>query len=69
MSRAGAAALRSHLDGRLGARERLLVERDGTGRTEHYLTVTVSGEHEPGAMVDAVVTGRDGERLRAVPAP
>ena len=69
LRRAGAAALRSHLDGRLGARERLLVERDGTGRTEHYLTVTVSGEHEPGAMVDAVVTGRDGERLRAVPAP
>ncbi len=60
---AGAAALRARFESRLGARERVLVERAGTGRTEHYAPIAVSGPAPPGAIVEAEVTGHTEDRL------
>ena len=67
LRRAGSAMLSSYLDSRVGMRERLLVERDGCGRTEHYLVLQVGGDPAPGSVVEAVVTARCGERLRGTP--
>jgi threonylcarbamoyladenosine tRNA methylthiotransferase MtaB len=63
---AGDAAHRRHLDGLAGTRQRILIEREGLGRTEGFaLTVIEAGA--PGEIVEATVTGHDGERLLAAP--
>ena len=55
--------LASHLEQRIGRRERMLVERSGTGRTEHYLVLETGGDPVPGSIVEAVVDARRGERM------
>ncbi|MGQ2908399.1 MAG: tRNA (N(6)-L-threonylcarbamoyladenosine(37)-C(2))-methylthiotransferase MtaB [Aliihoeflea sp.] len=61
---AGDAAYRRHLVKLTGTSQRILVERDGIGRTEGF-TMAAIDAGAPGKIVEAVVTGHDGERLTA----
>ncbi|WP_274423442.1 tRNA (N(6)-L-threonylcarbamoyladenosine(37)-C(2))-methylthiotransferase MtaB [Chelativorans sp. YIM 93263] len=63
----GEEAYRIHLDALVGSRQRILIERDGLGRTEGFAMASVA-QGRPGEIVDAAITGHDGERLIAVPA-
>ncbi|MBE7732703.1 tRNA (N(6)-L-threonylcarbamoyladenosine(37)-C(2))-methylthiotransferase MtaB [Devosia faecipullorum] len=47
---------------RLGAIERVLVERGGRGRTEHFIPVRVA-DAEPGELVEMQITAMDGDGL------
>jgi threonylcarbamoyladenosine tRNA methylthiotransferase MtaB len=60
----GDIAYRRHLAKLAGTRQRILVERDGIGRTEGF-TMAAIDAGAPGEIVEAVVTGHDGERLTA----
>ena len=60
----GNAALAAHLAREHGRRRRVLVERDGFGRTEHYTPTALSGG-EPGRVVTAVIIGHDNDHLVA----
>ena len=62
---AGEAALARYMARRVGMTERVLIEQDQSGHTEHFVPVTVDGLSAPGIMVDAVVTEVTGGRLRA----
>ncbi|MDF1600622.1 tRNA (N(6)-L-threonylcarbamoyladenosine(37)-C(2))-methylthiotransferase MtaB [Mesorhizobium sp. YIM 152430] len=61
---AGDGAYRRHLAKLAGTCQRILVERDGIGRTEGF-TMAAIDAGAPGEIVEAVVTGHDGERLTA----
>ncbi|MCV3239051.1 tRNA (N(6)-L-threonylcarbamoyladenosine(37)-C(2))-methylthiotransferase MtaB [Mesorhizobium sp. ZC-5] len=63
---AGEAAYRKHLGGLAGTRQRILIERDGLGRTEGF-TLAAIAAGAPGEIVEATVTGHDGQRLIAAP--
>jgi threonylcarbamoyladenosine tRNA methylthiotransferase MtaB len=58
---AGAKALDRWLAGRLGATAAVLVERregkDMIGHSEHFAPVRLAGEHMPGSLVSARITG------------
>jgi threonylcarbamoyladenosine tRNA methylthiotransferase MtaB len=60
----GEAAHRRHLASLVGTAQRVLVERERLGRTEGF-TLTAIDAGRPGEIVDAVITGQDGERLVA----
>jgi threonylcarbamoyladenosine tRNA methylthiotransferase MtaB len=62
---AGAAALRRHLDGEVGARRRVLAETGDSGRSEQFTPVQFGRPVEPGTIIDTEVTGHDGRRLIA----
>ena len=55
----------AYLKGRIGKTERVLVEKDGEGRTEGFAPAAVSGN--PGDLVEVVITGTDGHILTARP--
>ncbi|WEX09889.1 tRNA (N(6)-L-threonylcarbamoyladenosine(37)-C(2))-methylthiotransferase MtaB [Chelativorans sp. AA-79] len=61
---AGDAAYQRHLVSLGGTRQRILIERDGLGRTEGF-TLAAIETGRPGEIVEAFVTGHDGERLTA----
>ena len=61
---AGDAAYRRHLDALTGTRQSILVERDGLGRTEGF-TATAIDAGRPGEIVEATISGHDGQRLVA----
>jgi threonylcarbamoyladenosine tRNA methylthiotransferase MtaB len=61
----GAAALRAHLDGEIGARHRVLAESSATGRTEQFTLVGLKQPTESGRIVDVTITGHDGRQLLA----
>jgi threonylcarbamoyladenosine tRNA methylthiotransferase MtaB len=61
---AGAAALARHLAAERGATRRVLVERDGLGRTEHFTPAEI-GFGTPGEVVAARVTGHTTRALLA----
>jgi len=61
----GSLALRRHLERELGARRRVLVEADCSGRTEHFTLVKLRAAAQPGTIVDCTVTGHDGRHLLA----
>ncbi len=63
---AGETTYRRHLEALDGSRQRILVERDGLGRTEGF-TVAAIAAGAPGEIVEATVTGHDGQRLLAAP--
>ena len=54
------------LEGLVGTRQRVLVERGGRGHTESFAPVRVSGE--VGEVVNVKITAREGECLTGVPA-
>jgi threonylcarbamoyladenosine tRNA methylthiotransferase MtaB len=62
---AGETALARYMARRVGMTERVLIEQDRNGHTEHFVPVTVDGPTGPGMMVDAVVTDVSGGRLHA----
>jgi threonylcarbamoyladenosine tRNA methylthiotransferase MtaB len=61
----GAAALRRHLDGEIGARRWVLTESGNVGRTEQFTQVRLPGPVAPGAILDLTIVGHDGRRLLA----
>jgi threonylcarbamoyladenosine tRNA methylthiotransferase MtaB len=62
---AGAAALRRHLDGEVGARRRVLTETGDVGRSEQFTLVRFRRPVEPGTIIEAEVAAHDGRRLIA----
>jgi threonylcarbamoyladenosine tRNA methylthiotransferase MtaB len=58
----GDEAYRAHLAALAGTRQRILVEREGLGRTEGFTLAAIEAG-VPGEIVEASVTGHDGERL------
>ncbi|WP_173933412.1 tRNA (N(6)-L-threonylcarbamoyladenosine(37)-C(2))-methylthiotransferase MtaB [Chelativorans sp. Marseille-P2723] len=60
----GDGAYRAHLNRLQGTTQRILIERDGLGRTEDFTLTAIQGG-KPGEIVDVLVTGHDGERLSA----
>ncbi len=64
---AGDAALMGFLDSRIGTTARVLVEKAGFGRSEHYAPVEIDAG-APGEIVAAHITGAEDGRLRGVPA-
>ncbi len=65
LRRAGEAALRRHLDAKVGAVCRVLTESRDCGRSEHFTQVCFTEAVEAGILVNATVTGHDGRRLIA----
>jgi threonylcarbamoyladenosine tRNA methylthiotransferase MtaB len=63
---AGEAAYRRHLDALTGTGQRVLIEREGLGRTEGF-TLTAVEAGAPGDIFDVTVTGHDGAHLIATP--
>lgn len=61
---AGEAAYRSHLDRLVGTNQRILVEREGLGRTEGFTLVGLNGG-APGEIIERPISGHDGDRLLA----
>jgi threonylcarbamoyladenosine tRNA methylthiotransferase MtaB len=61
----GGLALRRHLDGERGARRRVLVESDCTGRTEQFTLVKLRAPAQPGTIIDCMIAGHDGRHLLA----
>jgi threonylcarbamoyladenosine tRNA methylthiotransferase MtaB len=61
----GAAALRHHLDGEIGARRRVLAESDALGRTEQFTRIRFNTGAETGAILDVTIAGHDGQQLLA----
>ncbi len=60
---AGDVALMGFLESRIGATARVLIEKDGFGRCEHYAPVEI-GTGAPGEIVAAHITGAEDGRLR-----
>ena len=63
---AGEAAYRRHLDALVGTRQRILLEREGIGRAEGFTLAVLDGG-KPGDVIEATISGHDGERLIARP--
>ncbi|MVA96499.1 tRNA (N(6)-L-threonylcarbamoyladenosine(37)-C(2))-methylthiotransferase MtaB [Nitratireductor sp. CAU 1489] len=61
---AGEAAYRAHLDTLVGSTQKLLIERDGIGRTEGFALAAVDAG-APGEIVPARIAGHDGALLKA----
>jgi threonylcarbamoyladenosine tRNA methylthiotransferase MtaB len=61
----GDAALRHHLESEVGARRRVLVERNNTGRTEQFTPVRLAAPAEAGTILDLTMAGHDGRHLLA----
>ncbi|PSM19128.1 tRNA (N(6)-L-threonylcarbamoyladenosine(37)-C(2))-methylthiotransferase MtaB [Nitratireductor sp. StC3] len=61
---AGETAYRAHLDSLVGSTQKLLIERDGIGRTEGFALAAIAAG-APGAIVPARITGHDGALLKA----
>jgi threonylcarbamoyladenosine tRNA methylthiotransferase MtaB len=61
----GFCALARHLDGEIGAKRRVLVESDETGRTEQFLPVELARQAAPGSILEVAIAGHDGRRLLA----
>ncbi|MBO6903172.1 MAG: tRNA (N(6)-L-threonylcarbamoyladenosine(37)-C(2))-methylthiotransferase MtaB [Rhizobiaceae bacterium] len=61
---AGNAAHTRHLTALAGTSQRVLVEREGLGRTEDF-TLAAVDRGQPGEIVETRITGHDGERLIA----
>jgi threonylcarbamoyladenosine tRNA methylthiotransferase MtaB len=63
LRQAGTERLRRFLDGRIGGTARVLVEKDQSGRCEHYAPVRLDGRATPGEVVTARILRRTGARL------
>jgi threonylcarbamoyladenosine tRNA methylthiotransferase MtaB len=61
----GAAALRRHLDGEIGATRRVLVESQNSGYTEQFTKVMLAAPVDSGTIVDVPIAAHDGRQLLA----
>lgn len=64
LRRGGTAAASRFLDSLVGATATVLVERDSTGRTEHFAPVRSDGALPDGSVATLRITGREGDALR-----
>jgi threonylcarbamoyladenosine tRNA methylthiotransferase MtaB len=64
---AGTARQRNWLSGQIGSTVNVLVERDGSGRSEHYARVELVPKGIPGTLVAAQITGATDEALIGAP--
>ncbi|MBT4890224.1 MAG: tRNA (N(6)-L-threonylcarbamoyladenosine(37)-C(2))-methylthiotransferase MtaB [Rhodospirillales bacterium] len=64
----GAQALKEFLESCIGKSALVLVERNGTGFSEHYASVHIDTDVEPGTIVNVKINKTDGEKLFASPA-
>ncbi|MEL7347801.1 MAG: tRNA (N(6)-L-threonylcarbamoyladenosine(37)-C(2))-methylthiotransferase MtaB [Pseudomonadota bacterium] len=62
----GAEAVARYLSGEVGQHRRVLMERPRLGRTEAFAEVTFQSDQPEGGIVEARITGVEGERLTAV---
>ncbi|SFI59581.1 tRNA (N(6)-L-threonylcarbamoyladenosine(37)-C(2))-methylthiotransferase MtaB [Albimonas pacifica] len=62
---AGEAARDAWLDARIGRTERLVMETETRGRSEGFAEVVLPAPRTPGALVEARIAARDGDRLLA----
>lgn len=62
---AGARRVSDHLARQLGRQHRVLMENPLMGRTEQFTEVHFTDEQVEGAIVDTVISGRDGDHLLA----
>ncbi|MCR4378052.1 MAG: tRNA (N(6)-L-threonylcarbamoyladenosine(37)-C(2))-methylthiotransferase MtaB [Rhodospirillales bacterium] len=60
---AGDAALARHLQNLVGTVQPVLLEKPNFGRTESFAEVTLSGDGEPGTIIDVRLTGSDATTL------
>jgi threonylcarbamoyladenosine tRNA methylthiotransferase MtaB len=61
----GEAAMLGHLSAQVGARLKVLTERGGIGRTEHFTAVQLAGPIAPGRLLYLTMAGHNGRRLLA----
>jgi threonylcarbamoyladenosine tRNA methylthiotransferase MtaB len=61
----GAAMLRRHLDGEIGAHRRVLAESRTLARTEQFTQVQLNAPVDPGRFLDIQIAGHDGRQLLA----
>jgi threonylcarbamoyladenosine tRNA methylthiotransferase MtaB len=66
LRQAGERAYRRHLDALAGSEQRVLVEREGLGRTEGFTLVGLD-HGAPGEIVAVRIAGHDGTKLVAAP--
>jgi threonylcarbamoyladenosine tRNA methylthiotransferase MtaB len=66
LRQAGAAALRRHLDRRVGGVVRAAVESEISARAEDFSPIAIDGG-VPGSVVSLAIVARDGDRLRGRP--
>ncbi|ODT56493.1 MAG: tRNA (N(6)-L-threonylcarbamoyladenosine(37)-C(2))-methylthiotransferase MtaB [Methylobacterium sp. SCN 67-24] len=64
---AGDLAYTRHLESLKGSRQKVLVEREGLGRTEGFTLVALD-RGAAGEIIEVDIAGHDGERLTAAPA-
>lgn len=63
LRQAGEAALKRHLESRIGFIGTALVERENTARLDDFTPVRLSHNAEAGALVQIRISGHDGQRL------
>lgn len=51
------------LDGSIGKKANILVESDGTGRTENFIQVKLDLNHLPGSIISATLKAKDGNMI------
>ena len=56
LRKAGKNMLHKYLKSCIGRRERVLVEKDSVGRTEHFIPMNIKNSKDPGEIIDATVT-------------
>jgi threonylcarbamoyladenosine tRNA methylthiotransferase MtaB len=61
----GEAALRRHLDARIGATCRVMAESPSLARTEQFVPVRLAAVCAPGALFDVAIAAHDGRQLIA----
>ncbi len=61
---AGDAAYTGHLHGLVGTRQKILIEREGLGRTEGFTLVGIHGG-TPGQIIERMINGHDSDKLLA----
>jgi threonylcarbamoyladenosine tRNA methylthiotransferase MtaB len=55
LRKAGHRMLAKYLKGRIGLSERVLIEKDSIGRTEHFIPMNIKKQVSPGEIVDVTV--------------
>ena len=63
LRKAGQNMLHKYLKSCIGRRERVLVEKDSVGRTEHFIPMNIKNSKGPGEIIDATVTSATGTEL------
>ena len=56
LRKAGQNMLHKYLKSCIGRRERVLIEKDSVGRTEHFIPMNIKNSKDPGEIIDATVT-------------